>query len=185
MTLKYIAKPATTSLIILLALFQGPNIYDTYKILILAGLLFSLIGDIYLMLPTDKFIQGLASFLIAHILFIAAIISVFGVYMDIFLMIPAAVILILYLWVLLPKTKELKFPVVVYALVLFVFMWQTTGRFYYLAGMSSFYSFVGMILFVVSDSILGYSRFVRNLISAKLLIHLTYWGALVFLALSI
>ena len=39
--------------------------------LLLAALLFSLVGDVFLMLPGDYFIPGLASFLVAHLFYIA------------------------------------------------------------------------------------------------------------------
>jgi hypothetical protein len=39
------------------------------------GLIFSLAGDIFLMLPTDRFREGLASFLAAHVCYIAAFAS--------------------------------------------------------------------------------------------------------------
>ena len=42
------------------------------KSLRLAGLLFSLVGDVSLMLPNERFIQGLVSFLVAHLCYIVA-----------------------------------------------------------------------------------------------------------------
>ena len=62
----FIFKPLTTALIILLALLAPLPANADYKWLILAGLLFSLAGDIFLMLPRDRFIAGLISFLIAQ-----------------------------------------------------------------------------------------------------------------------
>ncbi|NQU35239.1 MAG: lysoplasmalogenase [Bacteroidetes bacterium] len=183
--LKYITKPITTILVIILAFFQEPDVYDLYKALIIAGLFFSLIGDIFLMLKSDKFVQGLVSFLIAHIFFIIAFSSGFGPYLEISYLIPAAIYTIIFLWILLPKTGKLMIPVTVYALVLLVFLWQATGRFYYLAGSSALLSFLGAILFVTSDSILGYTRFVKKSIASTFLIHVTYWGALLLIALSI
>ncbi|NIW49240.1 MAG: lysoplasmalogenase, partial [Gammaproteobacteria bacterium] len=43
---------------------QGPIIY------FLIGLALSLAGDIFLMLPDEKFIAGLVSFLLAHLAYI-------------------------------------------------------------------------------------------------------------------
>jgi len=62
-SLKYIFKPLTTLLVILLAFEQGSSISPVYKMLILAGLSFSLVGDVFLMLPKDRFVAGLVSFL--------------------------------------------------------------------------------------------------------------------------
>ncbi|KAI8636055.1 YhhN-like protein [Parasitella parasitica] len=64
---KYILKPITTLLIIGVDL-QSNNAQNNAK---LAGLIFSLLGDIFLMFDgEDKFILGLACFLIAHIFYI-------------------------------------------------------------------------------------------------------------------
>lgn len=183
--LKYVFKPLTTILVIFLALLQAGGDYDLYCILIITGLLFSLIGDIYLMLPSDSFVNGLASFLIAHIFFIVSFDLGFGPYLDILYLIPAVIYAIIFLWKILPKTGKLSIPVFIYAVVLLVFLWQATGRFYYLADSSAFYTFIGAILFVISDSILGYSRFIKNSQMSFLFIHITYWGALIFFALSV
>jgi len=183
--LKYITKPLTTILIIVLAFQQLPEGFDSYGYLILGGLVFSLIGDVFLMLPTDKFIHGLAAFLIAHIFYIVAFSSGFGPYLDFEYLIPAAVYAIIFLWIVLPKTGSMKLPVIIYAFVLMIFMWQATGRYYFLAQSSASYVFMGAILFVISDSILAYARFVKNFKLSSLLIHSTYWGAQLFIALSI
>lgn len=181
----FVFKPLTTILVIAIALIQPLGLNETYKYLILAGLVFSLIGDVFLMLPSDKFVQGIASFLIAHIFFIVAFILDFGPYFEWTLLIPAAIITIPFTWFLLPKTGKMKLPVFVYSLVLMLFLWQATGRFYYLAETTAFYTLVGAVLFIISDSILAYSRFVKKLKVFDSLIHFTYWAALVFLAISI
>ncbi len=184
-SLKYIFKPLTTALIILLAFQLDSGNYTIYKILILTGLLFSLIGDVFLMLPKDRFIAGLVSFLVAHLLFIGAMVSDLGPFYAWIPFIPIAVYMIILLWILLPKTGKMTIPVLVYALVIMVFVWQAAGRAWYLAGDSSSYAFIGAVLFVISDSVLAYNKFVKPFKLAELLIMLSYWSALVLLALSI
>lgn len=183
--LKYLFKPLATILIIGLAVIQEPGDYSQYKILIISGLVFSLIGDIFLMLPSDKFIQGLASFFVAHILYIAAFSSGSGPFFDLLLVIPAIVYSIIFLLILLPKTGKLAVPVILYSAVLLVFLWQATGRYYYLPITSTTYVLLGAILFVISDSILGYTKFIKKGKLSSFLIHSTYWSAQTFLALSI
>ncbi len=183
--LKYVFKPLTTILIIVLALLQQPEVSETYKYLIVTALVFSLVGDIFLLLPTDKFVQGLASFLVAHIFYIIAFTQGFGPYFEWPYLIPAIIYAVLFLLVLLPKTGKLKLPVLIYSLALLIFIWQASGRFYYLADNSSTYILLGSFLFVISDSILGYSRFVKSYKFSQALILSTYWGAQVFLAISI
>ena len=58
--------------IILIAVQASFNNLSRYAGFILAGLVFSLAGDVFLMLPSDQFMAGLVSFLIAHLFYIAA-----------------------------------------------------------------------------------------------------------------
>lgn len=184
-SLKYIFKPLTTILIIVLALSQQVDVEETYKYLIVVALLFSLAGDVFLMLPSDKFVQGLASFLIAHVFYILAFTSGFGPYFEWSYLIPAIIYAVLFLWIILPKTGKMKLPVFVYSMVLLVFLWQATGRFFYLAGDTALYTLMGSVLFVVSDSVLAFDRFVKTYKFSQATILSTYWAAQVFLALSI
>jgi len=66
-----------------------------------------------------------------------------------------------------------------------IFLWQAAGRAWVLAGISSTYAFLGAMLFVISDSILAYNKFVKTFKLAEFFIMLSYWSALVLLALSI
>ena len=70
----YVFKPLTTILITALLLYTG-DLSDFYTRLLFYGLLFSLAGDVFLMLPRDRFIPGLISFLIAHICYSIAFLS--------------------------------------------------------------------------------------------------------------
>lgn len=74
--LHYVCKPTTTFLILVMTTLQQPNLGTSasYQWLIGSGLVMSLAGDVLLMLPKDKFIQGLGSFLLAHLLYIVAMI---------------------------------------------------------------------------------------------------------------
>ena len=76
-------------------------------------------------------------------------------------------------------------PVIAYVLVLLAFLWQASGRGYVLGGSSPALAFFGAVLFVASDSILAYDRFVKGFKFASFFIMLTYWLAQVFIALSI
>ena len=67
----FIVKPAITLAIIVVALSADPIVSGRYRALILVGLVCSLAGDVLLMLPGDRFVPGLASFLVANLLYIA------------------------------------------------------------------------------------------------------------------
>ena len=184
-SLKYVFKPVTTALIILLTFQLKTGNFTVYKMLIISGLVFSLIGDVFLMLPKDRFVAGLVSFLIAHLLFIGAMVSGFGPFFAWLPFIPIAIYMLIFLWIVLPKTGKMTIPVLVYALVIMIFLWQAAGRAWVLAGISSTYAFLGAMLFVISDSILAYNKFVKTFKLAEFFIMLSYWSALVLLALSI
>src|SRR5512147_2406717 len=68
----YLFKPLTTTLLFGLAAALPPAHGSAYRLAILVGLVFSLAGDVFLMLPRDRFLAGLASFLAAHLAYIAA-----------------------------------------------------------------------------------------------------------------
>lgn len=183
--LKYIFKPLTTLLVILLAFKQMNGVNDTYAYLIIAGLVFSLVGDVFLMYPRDKFIYGLGSFLIAHIIFIVAISEGFNSSNELIVLLPAAVYTIIFLKIILSKTGEMKWPVIIYALVLMIFLWQASVQYYYSAELSAFYAFLGALFFIISDSFLAYAKFVKRKGYSIAAIHITYWSALVYIALSV
>jgi uncharacterized membrane protein YhhN len=64
--LQYFAKPATLSVLIVVAVVLHPEHHDQRSWFVVA-LALSLAGDVFLMLPNDLFVPGLASFLLAHI----------------------------------------------------------------------------------------------------------------------
>ncbi len=68
----YVFKPLTMVLVILIALSAETPVPAAYKAFILAGLLFSLAGDVFLMFPEKWFQAGLVSFLVAQVLYILA-----------------------------------------------------------------------------------------------------------------
>src|SRR3990172_5973618 len=69
----YLFKPATMLCVIALAVQGAGWPPDAYASAILAGLVLSLAGDVWLMLPSDRFAAGLASFLLAHLCYVAAL----------------------------------------------------------------------------------------------------------------
>ncbi|MFC1922363.1 lysoplasmalogenase [Chloroflexota bacterium] len=66
--IKYITKPAVPLALIFWLILNGG--FQGQLIFFVIGLIFSLVGDIFLMLPNEKFVAALVSFLFAHIAFI-------------------------------------------------------------------------------------------------------------------
>src|SRR5205085_1982008 len=71
--LVYIFKPLTMVLIIVPVFIYTKGTDKIYRRLILAGLFFSLVGDIFL-INSQYFVFGLASFLLAHLCYTGAFI---------------------------------------------------------------------------------------------------------------
>ncbi len=69
--LLFVFKPLTTLLIIAHAWRRGADAPAARRF-VLAGLWFSLLGDVALMWPQHGFVPGLVAFLIAHVLYIVA-----------------------------------------------------------------------------------------------------------------
>lgn len=180
----YIFKPTTTILIILIALLGGSAVSPTYRGLILLGLLFCLGGDILLMLPPRYFIYGLVSFLIGHLLYIAAFITDTG-----FTLSWWALPLLLYggiIYRLLhPHLGRLRGPVIAYILIILLMAWQSAGRWGAAPSTSATLAAIGALFFVASDSALALDRFRARFRHARLVVLSTYWLAQWLIALSV
>ena len=124
----YIFKPLTTGLIITMAAAGGEPKWKFYRVAIVFGLCFSLVGDSLLMLPSDKFALGLISFFLTHVLYIAAFGARFaGPISACFAALCAAygglMMLILY-----PRLEQMKLPVVIYMLAILTMAWRAFNR---------------------------------------------------------
>lgn len=183
--LVYIFKPLTTSLIILIALLATPAASQTYKNLIVIGLFFSLSGDIFLMLPGDRFMGGLVSFLFAHLFYIAAFVMPTGFGVTPLFVVPYLIYGGLMLWLLWPHLGKLRVPVLFYMIIILVMGWQATERWGLLQTAGALLAAVGALLFVLSDSWLAMDRFRRHFPAARLMILSSYFAAQWLIALSI
>lgn len=180
----YLLKPLTTLLIIFLA-WRMPGSSLLFKRLILAGLFFSLAGDVFLMLPQDRFIAGLISFLVAHLFYIAAFVSSAGFQMTAWPLgayLLYGALMLLLLW---PHLGALRLPVLVYMAVILVMGWQGLERGLFLNTQGAWLAAAGAAFFVASDSLLALDRFRGQFPAATALVMITYWTAQTLLALSV
>ena len=184
-TLRYIFKPLTTVLILALALLLPDAVSPLYRALIAAGILFSLGGDIFLMLPRDAFVWGLASFLVAHLFYIAAYISRAGMQLNWLLLAPFVLYVAVLLYLLLPHTGAVRVPVILYAVVLMAMGWQAAALWWAVRDTAALLAMAGALLFIASDSILALDRFRAPIPQRDLLIMSTYYGALLLIAWSV
>lgn len=183
--LLYVFKPLTIALIIAVAWTAGRGTPDRYFWLVIAGLAFSAVGDVLLMLPRDRFVAGLASFLIAHLLYIAAFSTPAGVFAAPLLALPffgAAAVLLL---ILLPRSGALAIPVTVYGLAIATMGWQAATRWWSLDDPASLCALLGAVLFMLSDSVLALNRFYRRFAVAEAFLLSTYFAGQTLIALSV
>ena len=181
----YLFKPLTLVWIILLAIEANNPVSSVYQYLIVAGLLCSLVGDIFLMLPSDRFIPGLLSFLVAHIFYIAAFTSEKPLLSSLWYAIPFLAYGGAMLWVLFPHLGRMKLPVVIYMLVILLMAWQAFVRCRETEQAGSTLAFCGALLFTASDSILALNRFRGRIDHSQLYILSTYFTAQWLIALSV
>ncbi|MBI4851373.1 MAG: lysoplasmalogenase [Acidobacteria bacterium] len=182
----YIFKPLTMVFVLLMAIYLSTfSINNDYNYLIIIGLIFSLVGDIFLMLPKDKFVAGLVSFLIAHIFYIIAFTLTGITSFSLFYLIPFLLYGTILFNHLLPFLKEMKIPVAIYATVLLIMGWQAFSRWIDFAPPSSLVAFIGALFFMASDSILALDRFKGSVKSAQFYFMSTYFFAQWLIALSI
>ncbi len=181
----FITKPIPMILIILLCLTTQTQVSDNFKILILLGLLFSLIGDIFLMLKSDQFTKGLLSFLIAHLFYISAITFNSGFHFSFLIFSIVLIYFIVITLIIVPKRNSKKIYVGIYSFIITFLLWQSFERMEYLESTNSIMFAVGILFFTISDTILAYNKFVRKFSLAQLLILSTYFIAQTLIALSV
>lgn len=70
---EYVAKPGVMVWLIGAALAIDPGGSSWTSALFVLALIFSLAGDVFLMLEEERFIAGLASFLVAHVAYVAGL----------------------------------------------------------------------------------------------------------------
>lgn len=186
-TLLYVFKPLATLLVLALALTRPGASGETYRTLVAVGLVLSLAGDVFLMLPRDRFVAGLVSFLLAHVAYAAAFATAAEMPRSALTLLPYLAYAAVLLRILLPHVpKPLRIPVVAYAAALLAMAWQAAER--ALASPPAPFAWAaaaGAALFVASDTALAVGRFVRPVPAASAVVLGTYYAAQLLIALSV
>ncbi|HEY71197.1 MAG TPA: lysoplasmalogenase [Anaerolineae bacterium] len=173
----YVFKPLTTILILVIALLSGADAPPAYRIAILVGLVFSLAGDVLLMLPSDQFMLGLVSFLIAQICYIIAFTSNRGFSFGWASLIPVVIYGAIVYALLAPHLGKMRLPVIAYMIVILVMAWQAWERWSALDERGALLAFIGAALFVLSDTFLALNRFRGEFAASRALSLSTYYAA--------
>jgi uncharacterized membrane protein YhhN len=189
--IEYFAKPAT--MLALLAWvginggFRGPMLWFAL------GLLFSLGGDVFLMLPREQFIPGLVSFLIGHVCYLIGFNST-GVIFNAATLLLLIVVLFTGYQVyrriaagLHASGKDkLKMPVLIYSIVISLMLYsalttliRTDWRIF-----AALFASTGALLFFISDTTLAFNKFVSPLPNARVITMITYHMGQILIALG-
>lgn len=177
-----IFKPLTILLIIAFPLLGFREEYSPYAYLIITGLIFSLLGDLYLLFPDKYFTNGLYSFLIAHILYIIAFTQNVTNY-NVLIILPIIIYIYVVVKKLYLKLGKMRYPVYGYILLISSMLVYALN-FDYQSGQISFVG-IGAILFTISDTTLAFNKFYKKFTNAELIILSSYFVAQLFFAMSI
>lgn len=175
--LHYVAKPLTTLLIVALV-WRAADADPRYRRAVLFGLVASTLGDVFLMLPLDAFVAGLASFLVAHLAYLFAFTRRRPLWPLRWPWLAYALLASGVLVLLWPKLPEpLRAPVVVYVIALAAMAAQAATVRLTHRSPGSLAAALGGLSFVVSDALLAIDRFHTPLPAAALWVLASYWIA--------
>ncbi len=179
----YVAKPLATIAALLIAALAPAPVSPRYRALITAGLAASLAGDVFLMLPGDRFVAGLASFLVAHLLYIAAFAGEKGGLRAPASGVTVGLVAAAMLALLWRDLGAIRLPVAAYITVIAVMGWQALARWGRSPGAAL--AAIGAVSFLISDSALAIGRFRGEFAGGTLVVLGTYWCAQWLIARSV
>ena len=178
--LEYVAKPATLAAFVVAAFLMGGSggLAGWFR----WALIFSLAGDVFLMLPAERwFLPGLAAFLVGHLLYIVG----FNLDAPPWQVVVPLLLAALLDWVVLRRivaglqtteSTNLRLPVIVYGIVLSLTLvsgWATWFRPTWTVA-ARIAASVGATLFYTSDLMLAWDRFVQRSRLLHVLVIVTY-----------
>jgi uncharacterized membrane protein YhhN len=179
---RYFTKPFLAITLLLAFRLQTKQCFSPLKRWLTLALFCSFLGDTCLLLESRYpafFIAGLSAFLLAHVFYIRYFIRVEGLKdgwmgKNAWTIVLLALYGLTVLYFLFPGLGSLQLPVILYMMVLFGMLitcinarpkFPTTGRRMLV---------LGAIAFVVSDSILAFSRFYADFPLSNILVMTTY-----------
>ncbi len=160
--LEYVAKPGA-----LLALLAWAATGAHASTALLLALAFSLAGDVFLMLPANAFLAGLSAFLVAHLCYVAVFVAPLGArlaWLAVVVVVSAPVGLRV---VRAVHEPPLRVGVGLYMLAISLMVGSALASGVGVAA-------CGAVLFLVSDSLIAWNRFVGRLSWAPAAIMVTY-----------
>ena len=183
-------KPLPTILIIsicLLSLFR-PDANISYTAIILAGLIFSLGGDIVLILPlTRALFMGLLFFILTHLIYGLGFTWFNGFFwQDTFsavIIVALSTIIYVYLY---PSLGKMKLAVAFYVLIISFMVWRAISVIFGTAFTPAQAGLIisGAILFYMADTLEAFYRFKNQIVRLRAVYLSFYYAGQLLIALS-
>jgi uncharacterized membrane protein YhhN len=170
---EYVCKPGTLALLIVAAATLDPAAgAGARQWWFVAALVFSLVGDVLLMLPSDQFVGGLSAFFIAHCCYLAGFWTRGPAIGPLLLATLVALVAIGLLGrkiirAVRNEDRALVGPVAAYMAVIGAMLATALA-------VGNPVAAAGAVLFVASDSMIAWNRFVGKIPNASLWIMVTY-----------
>jgi uncharacterized membrane protein YhhN len=181
--LEYVAKPATLAALVAVAVVVQPT-SPTQRTWFVIALVLSLAGDVFLMLPSDRFVPGLIAFLLAHVAYVGGF---WGLLQEVWVVPAARAVVLAAAAPLLVRLvrgarasgqSALVGPVLAYAVVISLMAATAIGT-------GRPFAIAGALLFLASDMMIGWRKLVRGFRGDGLFIIVTYHLAQGLLVLSL
>ena len=182
-TLEYVCKPLAAVLFVATAMALDPS-DSTGRGWTVVALVLCIAGDVFLMLPRDAFVPGLASFAVAQVLFTVGFVvrdlSLTRLVIGTIVVFAGSAVLARRFIAAMRRSgrRELILPVVIYMVVISAMVIGSIS-----AGVVV--AVIGAVLFMISDSLIAEERFVRARPWHRLAVIVTYHGALAGLVLGL
>ena len=185
--LHFVAKPLLIPLLILFLYFSKNTV--SHKKLIVTGLFFSWLGDIFLLFDARNnlfFIFGLVCFLTTHIFYIIYFLKIASSTISLLKKQPWVILLVIaygsvLVWLLYPHLGDLKIAVIIYAAVICTMLLCSLHIFLKVNTPANVFYLAGAAFFVLSDSLLAIDKFYQPFAFAGVYIMLTYCAAQYFI----
>ncbi|MBC7362365.1 MAG: lysoplasmalogenase [Candidatus Aminicenantes bacterium] len=181
--LTYFFRPFTILLIIGLLFEARPASF--YRNAILIGLIFSLLGEVMMMLKKKKFLAGFVSFLVSQIAFAVAFYSRLSPRFLTWPVIPLVLVAGVVLFLIWPDLGGRRLPVIFYLAAILTMTRLALELPHQLSGYQPWLAATGAVLFFLSDVLIALNLFHRPFAKAQIFILSAFYLSLLLIALSV
>lgn len=171
--IRYVAKPGALLALIVVAVTLDPTVSPTIRAWMVAGLVFSLAGDVFLMLDEKWFVPGLGSFLVGHLAYVVGLqlaptsLAASLVGLALVLVAIATIGRKIVGGVAAGEQRDMVPPVIAYLVVISAMVVSAFGT-------QAAWAVVGASLFYASDATLAWNRFLEPRRFGHIAVMVTY-----------